>query len=276
MSTYIMADIHGHYDAMQEMFEKIGFSAEDQLICAGDLIDRGPKSEEMLRWMEAPGENVILIRGNHEEEFAYYVELMRMVLRKAGPGTDSWEDTWAAYQAARQISPYFDYYGTIGSLIRKRKVTFRQLDRWAACIRKMPYLHEVMMDGRRCIIVHAGYMESLERLQSVETEDTYASLEDFYLKARDDAYMYGGAAHGMILAGHTPTTARDELPFAHGKVYRSYDKEMDCIFYDLDCGYVYKDVSPEARLACLRLEDQAVFYIRGSDHLHAPGSGNTG
>ena len=25
MSTYIMTDIHGHYDDMKEMFEKIGF-----------------------------------------------------------------------------------------------------------------------------------------------------------------------------------------------------------------------------------------------------------
>ena len=64
MSAYIMTDIHGHYDDMREMFEKIGFSADDRLICAGDYIDRGPKSYEMLRWTEAPGENVILVRGN--------------------------------------------------------------------------------------------------------------------------------------------------------------------------------------------------------------------
>ena len=44
MSTYIMTDIHGHYDDMKEMFEKIGFSADDRLICAGDYIDKGPKS----------------------------------------------------------------------------------------------------------------------------------------------------------------------------------------------------------------------------------------
>lgn len=31
MSTYIMTDIHGHYDDMREMFGKIGYSAGDRL-----------------------------------------------------------------------------------------------------------------------------------------------------------------------------------------------------------------------------------------------------
>lgn len=44
ISTYVMTDIHGHYDGMKKMFRKIGFSASDRLICAGDYIDRGPKS----------------------------------------------------------------------------------------------------------------------------------------------------------------------------------------------------------------------------------------
>ena len=82
MSTYIMTDIHGHYDAMKTMLDKIGFSSNDQLICAGDYIDRGPKSYEMLKWIESPGENVILVRGNHDEEFRYYVKLMKMIFQK--------------------------------------------------------------------------------------------------------------------------------------------------------------------------------------------------
>ena len=262
MSTYIMTDIHGHYDDMKEMFEKIGFSADDRLICAGDYIDKGPKSYEMLRWMEAPGENVILVRGNHDEEFACYVELMITITKKAGLKTDDAVDTLTAYQALRQICSYFDCYGTVRYLIQEKKVTLRRLKQWAACIRNMPYYHEIMMDGRRCIIVHAGYVESLERLKGAQTDVSYDSLEKFYLTARDDAYVYGGVEHGMILAGHTPTTAIDELPFNHGRVYRAYDETTDCIFYDLDCGYGFKEGNPEARLACMRLEDEKIFYVQ--------------
>ena len=81
-----MTDIHGHYDGMKKMLRKIGFSASDRLICAGDYIDRGPKSYEMLRWIESPGENVILIRGNHDEEFRCCVEVMGMIFRKCQCG----------------------------------------------------------------------------------------------------------------------------------------------------------------------------------------------
>ena len=44
MSTYVMSDIHGCYDDMLMMIEKIKLSDEDVLVFAGDYIDRGPKS----------------------------------------------------------------------------------------------------------------------------------------------------------------------------------------------------------------------------------------
>jgi len=255
-----MTDIHGHYDAMKKMLDKIGFSFNDQLVCAGDYIDRGPKSYEMLQWMESPEENVILIRGNHDEEFVYYVELMKRILRQVKLDIGNVDDTRSVYEIARQITSCFDSYGTVGYLIKERKVPFLKLSLWADCIRKMPYFYEVMKNGRRCIIVHGGYIESLKQLEGVETDGSYESLEDFYLNARDDAYVYGGVEHGMVIAGHTPTTARYELPFNHGNVYRVYDEETDCIFYDLDCGYVFQ--RPESKLACLRLEDEKIYYVQ--------------
>ena len=69
MSTYVMSDLHGCYDDFQAMLEKIGFSENDQLIIAGDLIERGPQNYEMLRWIEECPQNILLLRGNHEEEF---------------------------------------------------------------------------------------------------------------------------------------------------------------------------------------------------------------
>ena len=187
------------------------------------------------------------MRGNHDEEFRYCVEAMGMIFQKCGLDTASVEDTLSVYGTIRKMTSYFDLYGTIGNLVKERRTAFEQLSVWAGCIGKMPYYYETVMNGRRCIVVHGGYIESLECLEG--------------LKARDDAYRYGGVEHGMILAGHTPTTARYELPFNYGNVYRVYDEEMDCIFYDLDCGYGFKGVLPEAKLACLRLEDERVFYI---------------
>ena len=65
----------------------------------------------------------------------------------------------------------------------------------------------------------------------------------------------------MIIAGHTPTLIKGEFTYNEGKVFRYYDKEKDCIFYDIDCGCVFRELEPDAKLACLRLEDEKVFYV---------------
>jgi serine/threonine protein phosphatase 1 len=82
MSTYVMSDIHGCYDEFLRMLNIIEFPELNTLIIAGDYIDRGSKSYEMLRWLEGKQSNVILVMGNHDKEFAYNVQLMRSSIKK--------------------------------------------------------------------------------------------------------------------------------------------------------------------------------------------------
>lgn len=77
--TYIMSDLHGCFDELNAMLAKIGFSDQDKLILAGDHIDRGSQNYEMLCWMEQVPQNILLLRGNHEEEFLCYLELLLAV-----------------------------------------------------------------------------------------------------------------------------------------------------------------------------------------------------
>jgi serine/threonine protein phosphatase 1 len=261
-----MSDIHGCYDEFMCMLKKIVFSDDDNLIIAGDYIDRGRKSYEMLRWIERKPDNVKLLMGNHDKEFVDNVQLMKMIIKNNGLNADinSVEQTEAIYELTAQLAmredgtSFFDYYGTMRRFIEEKKVTLADFMRWEAIIADFPYYYRTHIAGRDCVVVHAGYIESLD---GVETEDYFASVEDFYIYARDDAYIYGGIPHGMIIAGHTPTTAEQELPFNDGNVYRSYDKEMDCIFYDIDCGCAFRQIHPNAKLACIRLEDEDVFYV---------------
>ena len=60
---------------------------------------------------------------------------------------------------------------------------------------------------------------------------------------------------------NTPTTLEEELPYNDGNVYKSYDEEMDCTFYDIDCGCVSRSKRSNAKLACLRLDDEQIFYV---------------
>ncbi len=247
------------------MLRQINFSKKDRLIIAGDYIDRGVQNFEMLKWIENCPNNIILLRGNHDEEFAYCIDLLKVIIKKSNRKAHSYEDTVTAYammkeladKKIKQMAP-FDYYGTIGQLILEHSVCMEQLERWSSCIRNMSFVFKDYIAGKNCVVVHAGYIENLD---CAETEDHFDSVEDFYLYARDDAYICGGIEHGIVVAGHTPTWMSDELPYNEGNIYRSYDEELDCVFYDVDCGCAYRGKVPDAKLACIRLEDEKIFYI---------------
>ena len=103
----------------------------------------------------------------------FHIKLMKMIFQKNKLKMGSVEDTISVYKMLKQISSYFDMYGTVGYLIKEKETAFCQLSLWAAYIQKMLYFHEIMMNGRRCIIVHGGYIESLDYLEGVKTEDSY-------------------------------------------------------------------------------------------------------
>lgn len=265
MSTYVISDIHGCYSEFLSMLKKIRFSESDRLILAGDSIDRGRQSYEMLKWMEQHPPNVLLLRGNHEEEFASNVNLMQSVDRIEGLNTDfsSHRDTAALYKSVKYLlrqkklpAMYFDLYGTIGMLLEQKRVAMRDLCGWAEMICRMPYHWGAEIAGRNYIVVHAGYADSLENVSG-----RFDSLEQFFLYAREECLPSGGAAHRTIIAGHTPTVVKESFAYNAGKVFRSYDAGKDYVFYDIDCGCVFRDRNPEAKLACIRLEDEKIFYV---------------
>lgn len=259
MSTYVMSDIHGCYDDMLMMIEKIKLSDEDVLVFAGDYIDRGPKSYEMIKWIEKNLYNAIFLKGNHEVEFAYGISLMLEMCKKNEWSEESLEDTRIVFALIKQASQgVFDYYGTIQNLIEIHGCTLSELSHYANMFEEFPLFYLLEVSGRNYVIVHAGYIDTLE---GVDTERAYESIDEFYLYARDDAYIYGGIEHGVVVAGHTPTTLEEELPFNNGDVYKSYDEDLDCTFYDIDCGCSAKGKRDGAKLACIRLNDEQIYYI---------------
>ena len=71
MATYFcVADVHSFYDEMIEALEQSGFDINNDshiFVSLGDLLDRGPKPEECLRFVNSlPEHRKILIKGNHE------------------------------------------------------------------------------------------------------------------------------------------------------------------------------------------------------------------
>lgn len=66
MATYAIGDVQGCYDELQALLAKIDFNqSSDTLWFTGDLVNRGPKSLEVLRFVsQLP--NVICVLGNHD------------------------------------------------------------------------------------------------------------------------------------------------------------------------------------------------------------------
>lgn len=262
MSIYVMSDLHGCMEEFRKMLKLIRFSSEDELILDGDYIDRGPHSLRMLRWVMNSPKNVTLLRGNHDDNFYSYVRLMKALddtvhVLGETPSPAEMEKLYSfAYYYSQKNGAYFDHYGTIYELITEKQVPFSDFQRFAAFLKSLPCIAERTVGDRHYLIVHAGYLDP-----SLPLPKGYGSFENFYLNARDEAYLQGGKEGTTVICGHTPTIIPGMMPFTGGTVFFYEDTDRHRRFIDIDCGCVYRAKYPDARLACIRLGDEAVYYV---------------
>ena len=64
MAVYAVGDIQGCHDELQHALDQVGFEpGGDTLWCVGDLVNRGPKSLEVLRFFRDLGESGVCVLG---------------------------------------------------------------------------------------------------------------------------------------------------------------------------------------------------------------------
>lgn len=67
MGRYAIGDIQGCHDSFMALLDRIGFRpGADRLWLAGDLVNRGPRSADVVRWVRDHREDVVAVLGNHD------------------------------------------------------------------------------------------------------------------------------------------------------------------------------------------------------------------
>ena len=72
MKYYVTADIHGFYSIFLCALTEAGYFTEPEphkLVILGDLFDRGREAKALQKFIRKRREEMILIRGNHEDLF---------------------------------------------------------------------------------------------------------------------------------------------------------------------------------------------------------------
>lgn len=67
MGTYLIGDIQGCHATLRRLVKRLPLGPTgDRLWFVGDLVNRGPDSLDVLRWIRDQGDRAIVVLGNHD------------------------------------------------------------------------------------------------------------------------------------------------------------------------------------------------------------------
>lgn len=127
MTIWAIGDIQGCFEPLQRLLEKCRFDpAQDQLWMVGDIVNRGPKSLETLRFIRSLGDSAVTVLGNHDL-------YLLMVAADAVPRRGK-DDTLDPIFSAPDVAELLDW------------------------LKAQPLAYSRILDGQRYLMVHAGLL----------------------------------------------------------------------------------------------------------------------
>lgn len=99
--TFVVGDIHGCFDELIALTEKVGLTENDLLISVGDIVDRGNKSKDVYEYFRNRPNSVVLI-GNHERKhingvLTYAQDIVKLQFGEEYKAFIEWLNTLAYY-----------------------------------------------------------------------------------------------------------------------------------------------------------------------------------
>jgi hypothetical protein len=265
---YVIGDVHGCFDEFKQLVNKI-LSADNKahFILVGDIIDRGGKTIDMLKWamqnVNRENSRFKMILGNHEYiKIDYLEEYLR--LRKDG-----------TIKEAYGINS--DHYNLMDRL-KFEHISDEEIEKILEFFKSLPVYYETYSmlkrtDGtvkkQHFIIVHgdlySAFINKDETFRKSCLTKTFGERfsmlygEQPIEKIVWDRNYFGhpNLKHTILIHGHTPTIL-DELicrGAAEGKIdYRQND-------INIDCGIAYDLYTDQANLAAIKLDDLSEIYL---------------
>lgn len=195
----IIGDIHGCYDELCELLKKLGYVVHKEqaevhaphgrkLVFLGDLVDRGPKSPEVLRMVMqmVQANQAYCVLGNHDGK----------LLRKL---------------KGSNVKVQHGLETTMEQLEHEYEEFIEEVKQFLEGL----VSHYVFDDGK-LVVVHAGLREKLQGRESKKVRDlamfgeTTGELDEFGLPIRVNwSETYKGSA--FVAYGHTPQAKAKKL-----------------------------------------------------------------
>lgn len=208
----IIGDVHGCGDELEELLDLLGYQRDlsnawlwrhpegRRAIFLGDLVDRGPRTPDVLRIamaMTAAG-TALCVPGNHDDKLKRALQGKRVQLRH---GLEQ------SMEQLERETPEF------------REAALRFLD---------GLISHYVLDGGRLVVAHGGLKERMQGRASGQVRDfalygeTTGETDEFGLPVRADwAARYRGSA--QVVYGHTPV-------YEPEWVNRTINIDTGCVF----------------------------------------------
>jgi len=221
-----MSDIHGQYDKFMAMLELINFNDEDRLYILGDVVDRGPHSIKILKYIMKNQYNIKMLMGNHDDWMCEYYSLDNKNLNN-----HQWF-TQGGYKTYEEFETY--------DKSEKVKILY--------FVNTLEFSKKIEINNNIFYLSHAGFQLNKDGLPFEKQN------RDFQIWARREFHTDTNTSNTpknvYYIFGHTPVV---NLPYNYTKEWkiRHYNQKIG-----IDCGAAYG-----GKLACLRLDDFKEFYI---------------
>lgn len=205
MAIYVVPDIHGEYNKLLNVMEKINEvrKPDETIVFLGDYIDRGDCSKDVVNYvfnLISNDDNIVALLGNHDDEFYNIMERVERL--------NIYDIEWLSRYCVETLSSYgvstlpLKYNSVEDNMrdnfdfIKKELIKFKKSDNYRKFKILMANCRKYYKEGKY-IFTHSGGVS----YKPVEEQSLDELLWSRDFKPRNDDYVY--------VCGHTPTNSRE-------------------------------------------------------------------